>query len=1012
MKNPNVYFTELTLNLKMICLVFVKRDNITAAGLRVKVMSFLKIFRLAVFSLIVLISSVTYAQISDSKKQDSSKKYSPETQSSFPDTVFPKNRKWNIACKITDVKDGIIYYTVNGIPLSIKETLIDKISWHSSGGKSDIAAITSEKEKTGKKNAADRELDLAAPQKTMKNDNIPVEETENTIPSESVSDTDTLYLTGLRQGTACSIISVHENEIEYLLRGRKLSIKRSFVDRFVWNSKEEFSETVVEKTPAPPKTEIAENVISDKQVQDSGEVSGRKVNPAGQNEKSKLKILNTGPPANSTFPDTIFPANKKWQIPCRITGVKKGRIYYKINQNILSISGTGVDSIIWNSEESRIITDEKETVLPETIAVKQNNEPVKVDSSKQTGVKAEDVLDEGPEKDITLQENPSYPDTIFMKEQGQTVTCKILKIKENIINYVKTGPVLSVETALVERVSWSSGQDFSNAGRINTGEEKITDLAPEKEDGRQKAPKRDIVGKNTSESIVPAEEPVHQDTIYVKNQKRGISCNIVEIRKGVIYYKVKDIKFSISTSYIDKVKWSSQEKHKRISEAGEPETAETDPYMKGERYSSSTLPDTIFPLNKNWNIACRIMDITRDTVFYKIQDRILSIGKKFISKVSWSSKENYSEYGKVPERLKPQKQPDKPENGGEIVQERKQEEIPLLKNEAIPLLKNEAIPQVKNTANPQIKNEVATVALPDTIYTRMINRGIPCRVLEEKKDEIIYRIGDKTLAVKKAFLNKVSWNSQNKTITVRDTSEVSLDELTAYVPESRKKEIISVSKPKIYFNKEGGRSSVTLGPGDDLSIKLFYNPELNENIKVRMDGNISLQLVGEIHVEGATVPELTEHLKEKYSKYLRNPDVAVIARSMYNNRIFVTGEVRTPGTITMTGRMTALEAVMQAGGFKSGSARRTSVVLLRIIDGQRYAGKLDLSSMKEGKMPEPFDLMPRDIIFVPKTLISSVTQWVDRNIYSLLPPWIVYSKETGAGTLSINSTLRSVGGNN
>ena len=71
--------------------------------------------------------------------------------------------------------------------------------------------------------------------------------------------------------------------------------------------------------------------------------------------------------------------------------------------------------------------------------------------------------------------------------------------------------------------------------------------------------------------------------------------------------------------------------------------------------------------------------------------------------------------------------------------------------------------------------------------------------------------------------------------------------------------------------------------GDELDVKFFFNPELNEEVAVRPDGRISLQLVGEVMSAGRTVQELQTILKEKYEEELKNPEITVILRSFGPN---------------------------------------------------------------------------------------------------------------------------------
>ncbi len=87
-----------------------------------------------------------------------------------------------------------------------------------------------------------------------------------------------------------------------------------------------------------------------------------------------------------------------------------------------------------------------------------------------------------------------------------------------------------------------------------------------------------------------------------------------------------------------------------------------------------------------------------------------------------------------------------------------------------------------------------------------------------------------------------------------------------------------------------------LQPGDNLDIKFFYSPDLNDNITVRPDGNISLQLIDDVQAAGLTVQELDARLTRKYkSKLPDGADVSVIVKDFSDERIYITGEVSVPG---------------------------------------------------------------------------------------------------------------------
>ena len=196
---------------------------------------------------------------------------------------------------------------------------------------------------------------------------------------------------------------------------------------------------------------------------------------------------------------------------------------------------------------------------------------------------------------------------------------------------------------------------------------------------------------------------------------------------------------------------------------------------------------------------------------------------------------------------------------------------------------------------------------------------------------------------------------------------------------------------------------VRLSAGDEINIKFFYVPELNETQTVRPDGRISLQLVGELEVEGKTPGQVRDELAGLYVPHLGDrAEVAVVVRSLWASRVYVAGEVNAPSLIEMRGQLTALEAVMEAGGFNSRTARIGQVVVIRHKDGQRYGTSLDLRGALSGREVEPFYLEPRDIVYVPLSRIANVNQWVDQHINMLLPVGLVYTRPLGEGTIGVS----------
>jgi len=179
--------------------------------------------------------------------------------------------------------------------------------------------------------------------------------------------------------------------------------------------------------------------------------------------------------------------------------------------------------------------------------------------------------------------------------------------------------------------------------------------------------------------------------------------------------------------------------------------------------------------------------------------------------------------------------------------------------------------------------------------------------------------------------------------------------------------------------------------GDQLDVKFFYNSELNEQVTVRPDGRISLQLVHEIMVAGLTPSELTDLLTKKYAPELKKPEIAVIVRSFGAQKIYVDGEVTKPGMVPLMGFMTVLQAISQAGGMKD-SARTSEVVIIRQgEDHNPIVARVNLDKAIDGTdMSQDITLSPFDIVFVPKTTIANVDVWVDQYVRKNLPIYLSF----------------------
>lgn len=174
-------------------------------------------------------------------------------------------------------------------------------------------------------------------------------------------------------------------------------------------------------------------------------------------------------------------------------------------------------------------------------------------------------------------------------------------------------------------------------------------------------------------------------------------------------------------------------------------------------------------------------------------------------------------------------------------------------------------------------------------------------------------------------------------------------------------------------------------PGDNLDIRFFYNPELNELQQVRPDGRISLQLVGEQNVAGRTPHQVESLLRQQYERDLKQPEIAVIVRGFGGQKAYVDGEVGKPGMVDLTGGLSALQAVAEAGGAKT-TGRLEQVILLRRVDGHPVAVPLNLQNALEGTdMGQDIQLRPYDVVYVPRTGVADVNLFMEQYFRQNMP---------------------------
>ncbi|OGR98174.1 MAG: hypothetical protein A2016_00430 [Elusimicrobia bacterium GWF2_62_30] len=154
-----------------------------------------------------------------------------------------------------------------------------------------------------------------------------------------------------------------------------------------------------------------------------------------------------------------------------------------------------------------------------------------------------------------------------------------------------------------------------------------------------------------------------------------------------------------------------------------------------------------------------------------------------------------------------------------------------------------------------------------------------------------------------------------------------------------------------------------------LEITVFKETDMNRTVRVSGNGTLTFPLAGNIKLAELTVPEAEALLAAKLSEFLVNPQVTAFIKEYGNKQIYVLGEVKKPGAITLPAerRLTVLEAITLAGGFTELAAPdRTKV--LRNANGQNQNLQVEISRItKQGDKSADIFLEPNDTVFVPQS---------------------------------------------
>ena len=185
------------------------------------------------------------------------------------------------------------------------------------------------------------------------------------------------------------------------------------------------------------------------------------------------------------------------------------------------------------------------------------------------------------------------------------------------------------------------------------------------------------------------------------------------------------------------------------------------------------------------------------------------------------------------------------------------------------------------------------------------------------------------------------------------------------------------SQPQAEFLSPYDRDALTpeyrIAPGDVLHVFVWKEGELTRDVQVRPDGNVTIPLVGDVFAVAKTLKGLAAELTQSFSKYVNAPLVTVTLGTSSTLRFYVVGEVNKPGDFPLLGRITVMQALALAGGFRE-FAKTDEVKILRqelsvtggVPKTREIVLPINYKAIAQGQnLHQNFALKPGDVIVVP-----------------------------------------------
>ena len=177
---------------------------------------------------------------------------------------------------------------------------------------------------------------------------------------------------------------------------------------------------------------------------------------------------------------------------------------------------------------------------------------------------------------------------------------------------------------------------------------------------------------------------------------------------------------------------------------------------------------------------------------------------------------------------------------------------------------------------------------------------------------------------------------------------------------------VMIPDASLYAQPSPATGEYKIGLGDIIEVQVWKEPDLSRSpVPVRIDGRISLPLLGDIAVAGKSINELAENLEKKFSSVINEPSVSIMLIESRSLRYYLVGQISQPGEFTLDHPITILQAIARGGGFLEW-AKKSDILVVRRKSGKEQMLSFNYDALVKGKnLKQNILIAPGDTIIVP-----------------------------------------------